>query len=274
MNWLEKKILLAILKKQLERASTMKLSTHLIWQAIALIVQAGNQYGNLTPKNWAPVVALVVGLGQVLLAWRAHYFNPDGTPAAVAYVPPSKDNFTGGSNMKMLLYAFVLILAPGVVVPLHAQNAPLPTTTVTTTFQAMALPSTSGTLAATVADAGVSFTPNSTLSFETLQAPSAPAGFGGAYGGSFAYQLNFLSKKLNDATSGSGYRFRFTLIGSGLGVTSANGNHIGGTARFRTEYSLGTSGTWNCAVEVGAARLPYVATGVKPIVSLGIPIRF
>lgn len=171
--------------------------------------------------------------------------------------------------MKKLIFA-VLALS----LSAFAQNAPLPTQTVTTSFAAMALPSLKGqTLAATTVDAGVSFSPNSTLSFETLQAPGAPSGFSGAYGGAFSYQLNFLSKKINDASAGSGYKFRFTLIGSGLGVTSANGSHIGGTARFRTEYAIG-SGTWNLACEVGAARLPYVTQGFRPIVSMGLPIHF
>lgn len=155
-----------------------------------------------------------------------------------------------------------------------AQNAPLPTSTVTTSFAAMSLPSYGQTLAATAVDLGVSFTPNTTASFETLQIPSAPTGFSGAYGAAFAYRLNFLSTALNNATSGSGFRFRFTLLGSGLGVTSSTGSHVGGTARFRTEYSLGTSGVWNIAVEAGAARLPSVTPGWKPIVSLGLPIHF
>lgn len=170
----------------------------------------------------------------------------------------------------MRYLAILLVLVCSVAV---CQNAPLPTSTVTTSFTAMMLPSYGETLAATAIDAGVSFTPDSTVSFETLQVPSAPTGFSGAYGAAAAYQLNFLSKALNDATSGSGFKFRFTLIGSGLGVTSNTGTHIGGTARFRTEYALG-AGMWNVALEVGAARLPTVTKGWAPIISMGLPIHF
>jgi hypothetical protein len=31
-------------------------------------------------------VMLAVGLAQGLMAWRAHYFNPDGTPATTPYL--------------------------------------------------------------------------------------------------------------------------------------------------------------------------------------------
>ena len=65
----------------------MKLSTHLIWQALAMILQAANQYSDVLPPKWKPFAALGVGLIQVLLAWRAHYFNPDGTPAQAAWLP-------------------------------------------------------------------------------------------------------------------------------------------------------------------------------------------
>lgn len=64
----------------------MKLSTHLIIQAIAMLVQAGNEYSSVIPDKYKPAVALVVGLGQAAVAWYNHNYNPDGTPAQVAYV--------------------------------------------------------------------------------------------------------------------------------------------------------------------------------------------
>lgn len=153
------------------------------------------------------------------------------------------------------------------------QNAPLPTQTWSTTFTAVAIPGNQTTLAATVADIGISPTPNSTIMFETLQSPSAP-NFAGAYGPAFAYRINKFSTWLNNMSPNlSGYRFRFSLLGSGL-VINANGNHYGGTARFRTEYALGTSGTWNLGVEVGAARLPGVAPKWGKLVAVGLPINF
>lgn len=85
MNWLEKKILLHILKEKLKEASTMKLSWNLVFQAIATAAQYGNQAMDILPPKWKPAGALVLGLLQAVVAWRAHLSNPDGTPASVAY---------------------------------------------------------------------------------------------------------------------------------------------------------------------------------------------
>jgi acyl CoA:acetate/3-ketoacid CoA transferase beta subunit len=63
----------------------MKISWNLLFQGAALIVQYGNQASGLIPSKYQPGVALAVGLAQGLVAWRAHYFNPDGTPASTAY---------------------------------------------------------------------------------------------------------------------------------------------------------------------------------------------
>ena len=65
----------------------MKLSWNLVFQAAALLLQYGNQALGYVPPKVQPWVALVVGVAQALVAWRAHYFNPDGTPASVGYVP-------------------------------------------------------------------------------------------------------------------------------------------------------------------------------------------
>lgn len=114
MNWLEKKILLHFLKQFLERASTMKLSWNLVFQGIALLVQAGNQYADILPAKWKPVAALILGLAQAAVAWRSHYFNPDGTPAKVAYIP----NSNGGSSLKIVAFLLVALLTLSAV---HAQ---------------------------------------------------------------------------------------------------------------------------------------------------------
>lgn len=64
----------------------LKLSWNLLFQGAALIVQYGNQASGLIPPKYQSAVALVVGLAQGLVAWRAHYSNPDGTSAATPYV--------------------------------------------------------------------------------------------------------------------------------------------------------------------------------------------
>lgn len=64
----------------------MKLSWNLVFQGAALIVQAGNQLSGLIPPKYQPTVAFVIGVAQALVAYRAHYSNPDGSPASEAYV--------------------------------------------------------------------------------------------------------------------------------------------------------------------------------------------
>jgi hypothetical protein len=64
----------------------MKLSTNLIFQGAALLVQYGNQASGVIPAKYQTYVALAIGVAQALVAWHAHNVNPDGTPAAVAYV--------------------------------------------------------------------------------------------------------------------------------------------------------------------------------------------
>lgn len=64
----------------------MKLSWNLLFQGAALLVQYGNQATSIIPAKYQPAVALVVGLAQGVVAWRSHYFNPDGTPAATPYL--------------------------------------------------------------------------------------------------------------------------------------------------------------------------------------------
>jgi len=63
----------------------MKLSINLVFQACALVVQYGNQASGFVPPKAQMWVALAVGIAQGVVGWRAHYFNPDGTPAATAY---------------------------------------------------------------------------------------------------------------------------------------------------------------------------------------------
>lgn len=86
----EVKFLLWELKILIKKASTMKLSTHLIWQALMLVAQYGNQAASFVPGKYKPLVAIAIGAIQGILAWKAHYSNPDGTPASVAYLPKSK----------------------------------------------------------------------------------------------------------------------------------------------------------------------------------------
>lgn len=68
----------------------MKLSTHIILQVLGFAIQIGNLVSGVVPPKAQPYVLLVVSLAQAGLGWYNHNFNPDGTPASVAYIPPPK----------------------------------------------------------------------------------------------------------------------------------------------------------------------------------------
>jgi hypothetical protein len=66
----------------------MKVLTHVILQGLALAAQYGNLATNVVPVKYKPLVTVGITAAQGILAWYNHYYNPDGTPAAVAYVKP------------------------------------------------------------------------------------------------------------------------------------------------------------------------------------------
>jgi len=170
--------------------------------------------------------------------------------------------------MKNLLLAVLVLSAVA-----FAQNAPIPTQTWSTNFSAMSIPGGHTTFAGTVADVGVAVTPNFSAQFETVQSPGVP-NFAGYYGGGVRYQINWVSKKLNEISPNlSGFRILVSALGS-AGVESINGNHVGATLGGRVDYSLDSGGHYQPGIEVRAVRLPYVCTGWKPAVSLGIKFGF
>jgi len=64
----------------------MKLSTNLIFQLLGTIVQFLNMASSMVPPKLQPYVALATALIQGIVAWRAHYFNTDGTVQEVAKI--------------------------------------------------------------------------------------------------------------------------------------------------------------------------------------------
>lgn len=65
------------------------------WQSNALqvlgaIIQICNLITPLLTAEQKETIAVVVGIGQVLVNYLAHRSNPDGTPAQVAWVPPGQ----------------------------------------------------------------------------------------------------------------------------------------------------------------------------------------
>ena len=52
-----------------------------------LNVASVTQYLDFLPPKWAALAVVLVGSLQGLLAWRAKFSNPDGTPATQPWKP-------------------------------------------------------------------------------------------------------------------------------------------------------------------------------------------
>jgi hypothetical protein len=61
---------------------------NILIQAIAMLGQVSNQFFDAIPQRWKMPVMIGLALGQGLVAILANSYNPDGTRAVTAYVPP------------------------------------------------------------------------------------------------------------------------------------------------------------------------------------------
>ena len=66
----------------------MKFSWNVIAQAIATAIQGANAIGTILPHDHQVAIALGIGAVQAIVAFIAHFKNPDGTTAKVAWQPP------------------------------------------------------------------------------------------------------------------------------------------------------------------------------------------
>lgn len=89
--WWRLRPLIADLKEQLRRLSMPNTLKGNVWFSVVLIVlQMVIQLTDYAPPKWK-VVALVAQVGyEAVQKIRNLFFNPDGTPAAVAYVKDQK----------------------------------------------------------------------------------------------------------------------------------------------------------------------------------------
>src|SRR5215472_11553011 len=83
----------------------MKRSTNVIIQILALMVQILNYATGIVAENARPWIGLSILLIQGIAAVIASNYNPDGTPASVAY---KKSDPQAGSVVKMI-FASMLI---------------------------------------------------------------------------------------------------------------------------------------------------------------------
>ena len=60
----------------------------IVFQVIGVILQIGNWATGIVPEKYRWIVGLVVALAQAVQGYKAHFVNPDGSPAALPYVAP------------------------------------------------------------------------------------------------------------------------------------------------------------------------------------------
>lgn len=68
----------------------MKISTNVIIQVLAIVVDQAGQLSGLVPEKYKHWGVLAVGVLQALVGFLAHYRNPDGTPSATPYIANEK----------------------------------------------------------------------------------------------------------------------------------------------------------------------------------------
>jgi hypothetical protein len=68
----------------------MKLSTHSIAQVLLTGLQVANFASAFVPPEYKIYVTGGISVMQTILGLVNHNYNPDGTSASVAYVPPEK----------------------------------------------------------------------------------------------------------------------------------------------------------------------------------------
>lgn len=63
----------------------LKFSLNMVTQLIGMLVQGANALGGILPAEYNVPIALGIAAVQSIVAFIAHFKNPDGTPAAEPY---------------------------------------------------------------------------------------------------------------------------------------------------------------------------------------------
>lgn len=67
----------------------MKISTHVIFQLLAVVLQVLNFTSGVVPPHYQPYVMVVISVLQSALAAYNHYFTPNGTPIQLGPAGPA-----------------------------------------------------------------------------------------------------------------------------------------------------------------------------------------
>jgi hypothetical protein len=218
----------------------MTSKTHIIAQVLAMLLQVLNMASGVVPPKYQPYVMFGIAVVQAGMGLYNHYYNPDGTPAAVAYVAK-------------LLLLFVLLSGAAM-----AQTpAPTPTTTWSLTTSAMTLPGAGKTIMGV--DSGISFSPTPKLDLFDRNLISNDGSFG-YYAGGLTYHLPAISTALNNVSPNVNFlRLQFSPTASFGVVRLGSGiQHYGFTGGVRVDYSLTASGGWTLGAKTEYVQFPGV----------------
>lgn len=203
-------------------------ATHtIIIQVLLGLLQLGNAMSTVVPDKWKPVVLGVVALAQILQAKLAHKYNPDGTPASVAYVAK-------------LLILFLLLSGTTMA------QTPAPLFSVST--QAVALRIGGQTVAGTDAIGSFNLTPNLQLQSDNVLAPAN--NYQGYFGG-IKYYASFLSKPLAKTSLSSVKPYLHAALGvvRNVPATGSAAQHYGALAGAGFDYQVNGTFSFGPRVE-------------------------
>jgi hypothetical protein len=68
----------------------MKRWQNIVIQLLGILGQSANVFSGIVSPKYQPLVMLALTMAQATAAYYAHSYNPDGTAATTAYIPPSK----------------------------------------------------------------------------------------------------------------------------------------------------------------------------------------
>ena len=164
------------------------------------------------------------------------------------------------------LFAFVLALCS--VAAFGQSSSPSNQTQFSLSAQAVSLSAKGGAVPATDIGGTFKVTSNFSLRQDSLIAAQSQGYFGGAQ--YFLPSAKFLAKTNFDPAA-----FQFYVTASGGEVFTAGLKHPGFLAGGGINYDPTGSGHFSVnLIEIRAARLPYVANGVVPLISGGIKLGF
>jgi hypothetical protein len=161
----------------------------------------------------------------------------------------------------------IFLLCFGACAQTPAPASAFAATTYSFNLSQITLPGIGTTLAGAEQDMMIKFTPNNNFGESTIIASSP------FIGGRYDRTIPKVSNWLQNQTALTGYNYEFYVTGS-LGVVKASTNHWGGRAGLGLRWAPSGSTTFSVAFEAQANRLPGIATGWIPSVTIGPQFRF